>query len=313
MRKICFTLLVTVIVVPPLQAQLRIGNYKEAIYGMDISPDGHTLAYAVSDSLFLWSLEAQKSASGFQLGSTGKILSVDYSEKGDKIAFGITDSTVLIFDLYQKKTIHKLNGAGGVITSVKFSPDDSFLAAACSNHCIYLWETNNIAAMTKLEGHNGDVTDIEFLDSTHLAACDGEGKILIWNLPAYNIESSFKANNGWTRDIIKNKKQQLISCGDDAMVRCWEFDRNYFPRLISSKRLGTNWLISLDLQGDEFTGAVSMNKRIYVNSVFGKYRFYAGSIILKILFVPETVPFKVIYTTLDNGIFLLEAESMKLN
>ncbi len=280
---------------------------------MDISPDGQTLAFSMDDSLMLWNLVTLKSLRSISTYSHSKILSIDFSGRGDKIATGGSDSSVIIVDLSHQDSILRFKGAQGVITSVKFSPDDSFVAAGCSDHCIYIWQMENTGKVIKLEGHQQDVTDIEFLNNNHLAGCDGQGKILIWDLTENRVESNLKAHNGWARDLSLNlDNQQLVSCGDDGMVISWKIGYNYNPEPVYSKKLCSNWLNSFDLYGTDFIGAVSLNRKVYVDAKNSSYTYRTNAYVYKILFIPGIIPFKLIYCTLDDGIFLLEAENMKL-
>lgn len=280
---------------------------------MDKSPDGQSLAFAMDDSLMVWDLVTLKSKGSTSTKSRGKILSIDYSGRGDKIAAGGTESSVVIVDLRNPNAILKLKGAQGVITSVKFSPDDTFLAAGCSDHSIYIWQLDNTENVFRLDSHQKDVTDIEFLNNNYLAGCDGEGKILIWNLKKKQVEISLTAHKGWARDLSFNHdNQQLVSCGDDALVKIWKIGKHYFPELVSSKRLGFDWLNCIDLYGTDFIGAISLNRKVYIDSKNGLYTYKTNAFAYRILFIPETIPFKIIYCTHDDGIFLLEAENMNL-
>ncbi|KAF0204253.1 MAG: WD repeat-containing [Bacteroidetes bacterium] len=280
---------------------------------MDISPDGQTLAFAMDDSLMFWNLVTLKSTGSISTKLHGKIFSIDYSGRGDKIAAGGSDSSVVIVDLSNQNSILRFKGAQGVITSVKFSPDDTFLAAGCSDHCIYIWQMDNTEKVIKLEGHQKDVTDIEFLNNNYLAGCDGEGKILIWNLIKKQVESNLTAHKGWARDLsLNHDNQQLVSCGDDALVKNWKIGKHYFPELVSSEKLGLDWLNCIDLYGSDFIGSISLNRKVYVDTKNGLYTYKTNAFAYKILFIPETIPFKIIYCTLDDGIFLLEAENMNL-
>lgn len=183
------------------QRTLRGSN--NALYAVDISPDGRTIAGAGHDKrVYLWDNESQQPYKTL-LGHTGSIESLAFHPHGHLLASGASDGTVRLWDLSNLAdttnslaehlvpdepiaVIKDILHAGD---DIAFSPDGHILACVCGDLSIHLWDVTRShqpqlvdVRKTVRKAGEQNIFAIAFSPDGTKLACGGNYRIHLWDL-----------------------------------------------------------------------------------------------------------------------------------
>ena len=145
-KTIVIALTLFIVAIISVQTPFAHGSY---IPSVAFSPDGKTLAAAVSNEIKLWNVE-KRQIFGMLEGHTGGIWSLSFSPDGKNIASGSVDNTVKLWDVGTQENIATFVGHEDEVTSVSFSPNGALLASGAWDGIVKVWDVNtqeNIATM----------------------------------------------------------------------------------------------------------------------------------------------------------------------
>jgi WD40 repeat protein len=162
------------------------------------SPDGHTLATNVGDTVTLWNLTNPVHPVGQPLtGWGGPVISVVFSPNGHTLVTGGRDGTVIVWDITDPGAPHNLgkpqaSGNG----SAAFSPNGTTLATGSNDGTATLWDLTNPAQPRPFvrlpPSSNGSVNSVNSVDlvnsvafspdGTTLASSSADGTVTLWDL-----------------------------------------------------------------------------------------------------------------------------------
>jgi WD40 repeat protein len=289
--------------------------HPKKVFDFALSPDGKHLVYTDYNSLETWGTDPFNPVRRFETVHKGRITAVAFSNQGDRIVSGGQDGLIIIMDLFSGD--YRITGTGqsGTILSVKFSPNDSVVASASDDNTIFIRNLLEPESPHVLKDPGNSVTDVEFLDDRLLLSTGSNGKIAVWDLKENIKILEWRAHRGWIRDLALNSNhQELASCGDDSRIKIWDISRLEQVSLKSILREGGNWLMSLNYSEENFLGCCGDNRKIKIHSALnGSYSFKSQSNLKKVQFVPGKNPFKLVYLSLSEGLWLLKSEEMKFS
>mmetsp|Transcript_614 Transcript_614/g.550 ORF Transcript_614/g.550 Transcript_614/m.550 type:complete len:348 (+) Transcript_614:1078-2121(+) len=103
--------------------------------------------------------------------------------------------------------------------------NDELYATSSHDKTVKVWKMGKNAERYVLSGHSGPVWSvIRLQDQMKLASASAEGRIFIWDYEAEEATLRIKAHSNQINCIIPYKKTQIMSCGDDGLVKIsdWE-------------------------------------------------------------------------------------------
>ena len=110
------------------------------------------------------------------------------------------------------------------LTICRFSPCGSFLAAAGQDETVFLWNLET-GQKTELSGHQSWVNSLAFHPGgSQLFTADFHGEIRCWQCDGAQPTTQWTredAHAGWIRALAVAPDGNLLSAGDDAVLRLW--------------------------------------------------------------------------------------------
>jgi WD40 repeat protein len=173
---------------------------------------------------------------------TGPLYCLAVSADGRTLVTGAQDNTLRVWDLPLSRPLRRAHEPGSQIRDFTFSPDGQMLLSGGDDRTVRLVSLAQVdqavaeaAALVVRKGHPATVSATAYRsDGVCFASADSTGRITIWSpdletplgrLQSYsgNVSSlAFTANN-----------QQLLSAGDDGVVRSWQLMPS-LPKLVST-------------------------------------------------------------------------------
>ncbi|MEC4892763.1 MAG: CHAT domain-containing protein [Oscillatoria sp. PMC 1051.18] len=196
-----------------------LGENKEVIYSVAISPDGKIIASGGMDRFIrLWNLETgelwQRLEAHNPETNLNSILCVVFSPDGKTLASSsnleFNEGTIKLWDVNTGKVQRSLNKSffnlpAIRVSSVAFSPDGKYLASGHIGTDIKIWDLASGKEEHTLRGHGWEVSSVAFSpDGRFLVSGGMDGIVMIW-------------------DWRKEKRTQILNRHDDwfAAFAAW--------------------------------------------------------------------------------------------
>ena len=158
----------------------KISNETNKIRGIDVSPDGRTLATADNEAtVTLWN--AADGTPIRRLRGHRRLVSwVAFSPDGRRLASASWDQTAKVWDLATGQELVTLRGHMRSVLCVAFSPDGTRLATGSEDQTVKLWDAATGEEVLTLRGHVGVVSSVAFSrDGRRLASAGTDGVVLV--------------------------------------------------------------------------------------------------------------------------------------
>ncbi len=148
-----------------------------------LSPDGNTLAAAVSDggqrTISLWDVATGKQLR--RLPSGRFVGSLAFSPDGRLLAVG-GESAVGLWDVASGKEVRAGDGHSDAVGAIALSPDGKTVATASEDGTLRLWDRAAAREIRRLQGHEGSVRTIAFAPCGRTLASGGQGgTVRLWD------------------------------------------------------------------------------------------------------------------------------------
>jgi TIR domain/WD domain, G-beta repeat len=242
------------------------------MFGVALSPDGHTLASASADhTIRLWDLTdpAHPGPLGQPLtGHTDTVVSVAFSPDGHTLASGGDDHTIRLWNLsdpaHPGPLGQPLTGHTSGVNSVAFSPDGHTLASGSDDHTVRLWNLTDPAHPgplgQPLTGHTHGVISVAFSPDGHtLASGSTDHTVRLWNLtdPAHPgpLGQPLTGHTSYVFSVAFSPDgHTLASGGNDDTIRLWNLTDPAHPAPLGQPLTGhTNTVMSVAFSPDGHT------------------------------------------------------------
>jgi len=129
------------------------------------------------------------------------------------------------------------------ILNLGFNPTSHLLTSSGESTHLVLWKVRvnsflkpYIEYSGSLYGHRGAVLKFNYNpNGSLLGSCGEYGEIIIWDTYTWKERRRFKANNAWVRAIDINDKGQVVTGGEDNIVRLWDIHSTEYKEVGSHK------------------------------------------------------------------------------
>ena len=201
----------------------NVGN-NDNIYGVNLSPDGKTVAIASSNqSIELWDLQSNKILQTFK-GHKSRVYDVFFSPDGTKLVSGSDNREAIIWDVKTGRILANLEGhqeKERVYTTI-FSPDGRMIASSSSDNTVRIWNAET-GKQIQLLLEKSWVFDVSFsADSKLLVSGSKDGAIKIWDVASGKVVKTLEGKGSAVRSIVYSYDSKLIaSAMEDGTVRLW--------------------------------------------------------------------------------------------
>ena len=198
-------------------------------YSAAFSPDGRTLAWALSDrTIRLWDVTTGENTATL-VGHKARVYSVAFSPDGKTLASGSSQwdqHTVRLWDVATEREVRKISHSGRV-TSVAFSPDGTILASAAGNdetknYTVKLWDVAT-GENTGTFAHTRFPRTVAFSpDGATLASGGYDLTFKLWDVVTEENINTFRLNVA-VESIAFSPDGTTLAVGDWHKVTLWDF------------------------------------------------------------------------------------------
>lgn len=219
----------------------NLGTLKEeAIWDLDISPDGKTIAISGwgSSVRLLQNSRQQRLVHP----DSEMVISTDFNPKTDQVVTASLNGNVRLWST-TGQALQYWNTEQDAVWSTRFSPNGKYLATAGWDGTVRLWALDGTQRFQTSQKHQGPVKDIRFSpDGKWLASAGEDGAIQLWQMclgaacpksddsQSLDLHKTWSDHSSWiwSLDVSPNSKL-LVSAGEDGIVRFWDLDNPNAP------------------------------------------------------------------------------------
>lgn len=169
---------------------------------------------------------------------TGPLYTLAVSGDGQTLVTGSQDNTVRLWDLPLHLPVRRLQEAGPALSDLTLTTDGQSLIGTSADFAVRLFLLPGGAASPSVsrQGHQAVVLSSAMRgDGAMFATADASGKILFWTP---DIETSVASVSGHagavSRLFFPAGNQQLLSAGDDGLLRQWQLPAATTKTLLTS-------------------------------------------------------------------------------
>ena len=194
-------------------------NYNEIIYGINVFPNGNFIAYSgnrkIGSKLFVFEGKTQKNVYKIKGSHKHAISYLEIIDDNNFITSSF-DKKIIIWSIkgIKPKEEQTLEGHSGEIFKVIFINPKIYSSG--QNGEIIIWEKKEkkYICVKILKAGEQNVYNLLQLNVNQFISCNGDGKLICWNLQNYNEEFNMKvANSKWNNGIIKIDEMKIIYGG----------------------------------------------------------------------------------------------------
>lgn len=230
----CF--LIAVAIVPqPLSAQdadAVFSGHLDAVTMGSFTPDGRSVVTVSFDhTARLWDV-ATRSERQQYAQHTGPLYCLAVSGDGTTMVTGAQDNTLRIWDLPLAAPLRVIaNTPAQRVNTIALSPSGKELLSASVDHMLRVdsidetdSSTSNRSDTNSRSGHAADALAVAYRnDGAMFASSDAAGRILLWNPFLNEPQGELIGHSGAVTQLgFVSNNQQLLSAGDDGILRVWQ-------------------------------------------------------------------------------------------
>jgi WD40 repeat protein len=171
--------------VRPTGSSPRPRHQGAAVFGLEFSPDGRSMATPNLDGTArVWDARSGSLVATLR-GHTGEAVALAYSPDGKLIATSGTDGTARVWDAVSDRALLVLHGHSAEIEDLAFAPDGRRLATASEDGTVRIWDVTPEAGRDwlTLSAHAGGVASVAYSPDGNRLVTSGfyDGKTKLWD------------------------------------------------------------------------------------------------------------------------------------
>ena len=231
--------------------RLAPGTKRGALFSLEFSPDGHSLAIAGVEvpSLNAWAqvLEAPSLSVRMELPGHSKRLScLAYSRDGQRLATAAADGTAKVWLADPLPPYLSLEGHDQPVSTVAFSPDGNYLATGSLDQTARIWDART-GAMVQTLPVDYPVISLAFSPTgTQLVTVGPDDAACVWQIPGTRHSALPERLQGHTRAVLavawSPDTRWIATGGKDNQALLWNVATGQVHRRLSGH---ANWIMAV--------------------------------------------------------------------
>ncbi len=231
---------------------------KNWVLGVDVSPDGQTIASASQDNTIrLWRssgaplmmLQDPSLKDSGGTAHTNSVLEVNFSPDGQFLASASMDNTIKVWQVKDGKLMKTFPDKSW-ISSLSFSPNGQLIAAACADKTVKIWSLTSSKPVKTLTGHTNTVMDLSFNKAgSLLASVSKDGTVKLWDTVNWKLRQTFQTPGAQIFGVsFSPDSQTVVSSNGDSPIKLWTLKSSIGTNPSREERGGLNIRFSPDGQ-----------------------------------------------------------------
>ncbi len=203
---------------------VELRGHQGAVYHLDFSPDGETLASSSADgTVNLWNVKT-KSLVGTLRGHTDEVNGISFSKDGTKLVSGSDDRTVRVWDVASRESVATLTGNEGRVYGVAISPDGKTVVSGGCDHTIRVFDLQTQETRKILREHTKWVQGLAYSpDGKTLASVGDDFRLIIWDTDSHTKRFSQVDENSRLFCVnFSHSGDLVVTAGAKTPVRIWD-------------------------------------------------------------------------------------------
>jgi DNA repair exonuclease SbcCD ATPase subunit len=163
-----------------------------------------------------------------------QVMCADISPDHKMVVIGSPSKKVKVYDTATGEELYVISKHTEWVMGTAFSPDGVLLATSDRNGNVMVWEAASGGEFYILGQHKATCTDLAWRgDSNILASCSMDGTINIWEMNEGKLVKSWAAHSGGVQSVSFTPEGNLVSVGNDGLVRLWDINGNKKSEAVS--------------------------------------------------------------------------------
>jgi COMPASS component SWD3 len=206
------------------QKSLALQHSDSDIYACRFHPAQRWIATGGYDKeIKIWDLETCRliqTLSGHDLA----VSSLVFHPMGNLLVSGGKDSSLKFWDLNSATCIRTWSSHLGPVTSVDCNSSGSFILTASKDNSNRLWDVRQSRPIQKYRGHQNTSKNLvraRIVSDDYIVSGSEDGKVYWWDMTSAKILRVLGKMDGTVYDVQMNAFGELISGGEDGVVRMY--------------------------------------------------------------------------------------------
>ncbi|RMF42953.1 MAG: hypothetical protein D6755_10870 [Anaerolineae bacterium] len=200
----------------------------DAVYALDIAPDGLLLANGSKNEVILRQISTKKQLRKFGIGGerhTGYVTGVAFSAYDTWLTSASVDSTVMVWRVETGALYQKFDLQGFPVLDVDFDPNGDFVATAGGDGIGRVNRIKNAGLRFSLTGHTGPILSITYSpDGSVLATGSVDTTARVWSASDGTMLQELSGHQDAVRDVAFSPDGELLATASwDGTVRVWRW------------------------------------------------------------------------------------------